>query len=59
LNKEVYNLHIYDIVLPSVIIRVELNFTKDNFEFEMDGRQQFIMDVLRLADKLEIELKAK
>ena len=54
-----YSLHIYDVVLPSIIIRIEIFFKKDNFEFEMDARQQFIMDVLRLADKLKIELKTK
>lgn len=57
-NKE-YNLHIYDVVLPSIIIRVELHFKKDTFEFEMNARQQFIMEVLRLADRMKIELKAK
>ncbi len=59
LNNEKYNLHIYDVVLPSITIRIEINFKKDDFEFEMNARQQFIMDILRLADKLEIELKAK
>ena len=59
LNNEKYDLHIFDVVLPSIMIRVEIFFKKDNFEFELDARQKFIMDVLRLADKLEIELKTK
>ena len=59
LNHEKYDLHIYDVVLPSIVIRVEIFFKTDDFGFELDARQKFIMDVLRLADKLEIELKAK
>lgn len=56
-NKE-FNLHIFDVTPPTVVIRVEINFAEDAFEFELNARQQFIMDVLRLADKSEIELKA-
>ena len=40
-----------------MIVRVEIKFKNDEFAFELAARQSFIMEILQLADKLEIELK--
>ncbi len=57
LNHEKFKLHLFDVIPPSLILRVELNFKTDNDDFELAGRHQFIMEVLRLADALAIELE--
>ncbi len=57
LNNEIYKLHIFDIVPPTVVVRVEINFKNDEFGFELAARQAFIMEILRLTEKMEIELK--
>jgi len=56
-NREIFKIHLFDLVPPSLILRVELNFVSDNDDVELAGRHQFIMEILRLADQLAIELE--
>jgi MscS family membrane protein len=58
LNNEIFNVHIYDITFPALILRIEVNFKTDNFDFELKARQEFITEVLLLADKLKIQMEA-
>ncbi len=58
LNNEIFKIHIYDMTFPSLILRVEVNFKTDNFDFELKARQEFITEVLLLADKAEIQMEA-
>jgi MscS family membrane protein len=58
LNNEIFKIHIYDMTFPSLILRVELYFKADNFDFELKARQEFITEVLLLGDKLEIQMEA-
>ena len=58
LNNEIFKIHIYDMTFPSLILRVEVNFKTDNFDFELKARQEFITEILLLADKAEIQMEA-
>lgn len=58
LNNDIFKIHIYDMTFPSLILRVEVNFKTDNFDFELKGRQEFITEVLLLADNLKIQMEA-
>jgi MscS family membrane protein len=57
LKTEAYRLHLFDLAPPSIVVRVEVNFKEDAYEFELAARHQFILDVLKLADKLEVDLE--
>lgn len=57
LNTDAYRLHLFDVVAPSLILRIEVNFTQDDYDFELAARHQFILDLLKLAADLDIELK--
>lgn len=57
LKTEAYRLHLFDLAPPSIVVRVEVNFNEDAYEFELAARHQFILDVLKLADKIEVDLE--
>lgn len=57
LHHQIYKLHIYDLVYPSLILRVEINFVNADFDFELEARQEFITEILQLADDLEIKME--
>jgi MscS family membrane protein len=58
LNNEIFKIHIYDMTFPSLVLRIEVNFKTDNFDFELKARQQFITEVLLQADKSGIQMEA-
>ena len=50
-DNELFKVHLFDISPPSLILRVELKIKIDTYDFELEARNQFIGEVLRLADK--------
>lgn len=57
LYTDVYRLHLYDIEPPSLVLRLEVNFTTDEYDFELAARHRLILDILKLAEELEIDLE--
>jgi MscS family membrane protein len=58
LHNEVFKVHIYDMTFPSLILRIEVNFKTDNFDFELKARQEFITQILLRADTSGIQMEA-
>lgn len=55
----IYKVHIYDLSYPSLVLRIEVNFKNSDFDFELDARQEFITQILQLADRFEIKMEGK
>jgi MscS family membrane protein len=57
LDSEDFKIFLYDVLPASLDLRIEVTFKVDEYGFEMGARHRFITELLRLADKLEIELE--
>ncbi|MEQ1921764.1 MAG: mechanosensitive ion channel domain-containing protein [Pyrinomonadaceae bacterium] len=57
LDNEEFKVSLFEIKPPSLTLRIIVAFKEDDFAYETDARHAFILDVLKLADELEIELE--
>ncbi len=57
LDNEEFKVRLFEIKPPSLTLRIIVAFKEDDFAFETDARHSFILDVLKLADELEIDLE--
>ncbi len=57
LDTEDHKIHLYDVLPASLELRVEITFKVNDYLYEINGRHRFIIDLLRLADKLEVQLE--
>ncbi len=57
LESEKFKIHLFDALPAALELRVEITFKVDDYDFEVSARHKFIMDLLRLTDKLDIQLE--
>lgn len=57
LDEKPFQIHLFDLTAPSVILRIEVFFNENKWSFELDARHKFITELLRLAEKLQIKLE--
>ena len=57
LDNETSKMHLFDFTPPAIIIRIEFYFKVDNWTFELDARHKLLIEILRLADKLEVRIE--